>query len=35
VNLEELPDNTVPYIRRALRNHREHIRFDEFGWDNN
>jgi hypothetical protein len=34
VNLEELPENTIPYIRQALKNHREGIKFDEFGWDN-
>ena len=32
VNMDELPDNTIPYIRRALRNHQEGIEFDEFGW---
>ena len=32
VNMDELPDNTIPYIRRALRNHQEGIKFDEFGW---
>lgn len=32
VNVDELPVNTVPYIRQALSNHREGIKFDEFGW---
>jgi 8-oxo-dGTP pyrophosphatase MutT (NUDIX family) len=32
VDVEDLPENTVPYIRQALRNHRAGIRFDEFGW---
>ena len=32
VNMDELPDNTIPYIRRALKNHQEGIKFDEFGW---
>jgi 8-oxo-dGTP diphosphatase len=32
VNMDELPDNTIPYIRQALKNHREGIQFDEFGW---
>ncbi|HSJ89234.1 MAG TPA: NUDIX domain-containing protein [Anaerolineales bacterium] len=32
VNMDELPDNTIPYIRRALKNYREGIKFDEFGW---
>lgn len=35
VDLDELPENTVPYIRQALRNHRQGIKFDEFGWENN
>ena len=32
VNMDDLPANTVPYIRQALKNHREGIKFDEFGW---
>ena len=32
VDVNELPENTIPYIRRALQNHRDGIRFDEFGW---
>ena len=32
VNENDLPDNTIPYIRRALHNHRHGIQFDEFGW---
>ena len=31
-DLNDLPDNTIPYIRRALDNHQAGIRFDEFGW---
>ena len=31
-NIDKLPANTIPYIRRALKNHREGIQFDEFGW---
>ena len=31
-NIDHLPENTIPYIRRALQNHREGIKFDEFGW---
>lgn len=27
----ELPENTIPYVRRALENHRSGLRFDEFG----
>ena len=33
VNLAALPDNTVPYVRRAIGNHLRGILFDEFGWD--
>ncbi len=32
VDIEHLPENTIPYIRRALHNHLHQIRFDEFGW---
>jgi 8-oxo-dGTP diphosphatase len=32
VNVNDLPQNTIPYIRQALKNHREKTRFDEFGW---
>src|ERR1041385_198598 len=32
VNIDHLPENTIPYIRRALHNHLNEIRFDEFGW---
>jgi 8-oxo-dGTP pyrophosphatase MutT (NUDIX family) len=32
VPMAELPDNTIPYIRRALDNHRTGNQFDEFGW---
>lgn len=31
--LDALPENMVPYVRRAIENHRERIPFDEFGWD--
>ncbi len=27
-----LPENIIPYVRRAIENHRDGIRFDEFGW---
>ena len=30
-NVEDLPANTIPYIRRALHNHRTGIKFDEYG----
>jgi len=32
VNVDDLPGNTVPYIKKALHNHRNGIKFDEFGW---
>jgi 8-oxo-dGTP diphosphatase len=32
VDVDALPGNTIPYIRRALDNHRKGIKFDEFGW---
>lgn len=30
--INSLPENTIPYIRRALQNHLDGIKFDEFGW---
>ncbi len=32
VDINNLPDNTIPYIRQALQNHLFGTRFDEFGW---
>jgi 8-oxo-dGTP pyrophosphatase MutT (NUDIX family) len=32
VDVNQLPDNTIPYIRQALQNHQQDIRFCEFGW---
>jgi len=32
VNVDELPANTIPYIRQALRNHQAGVKFDEFGF---
>jgi len=32
VKLNDLPANTIPYIQQALQNHRQGIRFYEFGW---
>jgi 8-oxo-dGTP pyrophosphatase MutT (NUDIX family) len=32
VDINDLPANTIPYIRQALRNHFQGTRFDEFGW---
>lgn len=33
VNVASLPQNMVPYVRRALANLRNGRIFDEFGWD--
>lgn len=32
VNFDELPENTIPYIRRAISNHLNGVTFDEFGF---
>jgi 8-oxo-dGTP diphosphatase len=32
VNVHELPENIIPYVKRAIQNHRDEIKFDEFGW---
>lgn len=31
--LEMLPENTIPYVRKAIQNYLEGGPFDEFGWD--
>jgi 8-oxo-dGTP pyrophosphatase MutT (NUDIX family) len=31
-HVDSLPANIIPYVRRAIQNHRKGIRFDEFGW---
>ena len=31
-DVHHLPENTIPYVRRALQNHLQGVRFDEFGW---
>lgn len=31
-NLEDLPENMVPYIRKAIDNFKNNISFDQFGW---
>lgn len=33
-DLEDLPINTVPYVRRAIDNYRHGVWFDSFGWTN-
>jgi len=30
--LRELPDNIIPYVKRAIINHLNELPFDEFGW---
>jgi 8-oxo-dGTP diphosphatase len=30
--MDQLPANTVPYVRQALKNHWNEIKFDEYGW---
>jgi 8-oxo-dGTP diphosphatase len=30
--LDALPENTIPYIRRALENYAKGVWFEEFGW---
>jgi len=32
VNFDDLPDNTITYVRRAIENYLQDIKFDEFGW---
>ena len=32
VDVNTLPANMVPYVRRALENHLNNTRFDQFGW---
>jgi len=32
VDIHALPENMVPYVRTALQNHLDDIRFYEFGW---
>ena len=32
-DLEDLPDNVIPYVERALHNYRSGRWFDSFGWE--
>ncbi len=32
VDFQNLPENMVPYVRRAIQNDRAGVQFDEFGW---
>jgi 8-oxo-dGTP diphosphatase len=31
-DMDELPENVIPYVRRALDNYRRAVWFDSFGW---
>ena len=31
-DVDQLPANTVPYVKQALRNHSTGVQFDEYGW---
>jgi 8-oxo-dGTP diphosphatase len=31
-SVDELPENTIPYVRQALDNYRRGIWFDSYGW---
>jgi 8-oxo-dGTP pyrophosphatase MutT (NUDIX family) len=31
-DVNQLPANTVPYVKRAIENHLNAIHFDEYGW---
>ena len=30
--IDDLPDNTIPYVRRAIENYRKGVWFSSFGW---
>ena len=32
VEIDQLPKNTVEYVKRCIANHLNGVRFDEFGW---
>ena len=32
VDVNDLPGNTIPYVRRAIENFRAGVPFEEFGW---
>jgi 8-oxo-dGTP diphosphatase len=32
VQVDELPEDIIPYVKKAIRNHRDGIKFDEYGW---
>jgi len=32
-DLDALPENTIPYVRRAIQNYKQAVPFEEFGWN--
>lgn len=32
--LDQLPENTIPYVRQAIKNYQQDIPFSIFGWEN-
>jgi 8-oxo-dGTP diphosphatase len=32
VSVNDLPHNVIPYVRKAIQNHHDGVKFDEFGW---
>jgi 8-oxo-dGTP diphosphatase len=32
MDVDDLPLNTIPYVRRGIENHLKQVKFDEFGW---
>ncbi|MCK4592809.1 NUDIX domain-containing protein [Candidatus Parcubacteria bacterium] len=32
-DLEKLPDNIVPYVKRGIENYKNNISYDQFGWN--
>lgn len=32
VKVDELPENIILYVKKAIQNHRDGIKFDEYGW---
>jgi 8-oxo-dGTP diphosphatase len=34
-DIKDLPENTIPYVRRAIENFQAGVPFEEFGWEKN
>jgi 8-oxo-dGTP pyrophosphatase MutT (NUDIX family) len=32
-SLDQLPENTIPYVRQAIKNYQQEIPFSSFGWE--